>query len=191
MSTRAPIALVVLGAAAVVGAVNWWLSPSSATADAVADSAMHADEARQPAQRGAQADTSPPGAPLKQLAPLNDDGGLANDALFARLSDPANSDLPPALFAELSELGVAVVRADATGIGRQHWPEYWDRASGARADPCCSKIVVQAASAATHPSEDGTVQVTVLWRDAAASIGNDRVSRVRLQLTSEGWQPTR
>ena len=191
MSTRAPIALLVLSAAAAVGAVSWWLSPSSATADAVADSAMHADEARQRVQRAVQAERSPRGAPLKQLAPLDDDGGLPDDELFAHLSDPANSDLPPELFAQLTELGVAVVRADATGMGREQWPEYWDRAPGARADHCCSKIVVQAASSSTHPSGDGTVDVVVLWRAAAEPIGNDRVSRVRLQSTTEGWQPTR
>ena len=189
MSTRAPTALLVLGAAAVVGAVSWWLPPSSATADADAESVLQVDEALQPAQRAAPPETTAANAPLKQLAPLDDSGGLANEELLAHLSDPANSDLPPELFAELSELGVAVVRADATGIGREQWPEYWDRGPGARADPCCSEIVVQAASAANHPAVDGAVQVIVLWKDAAESTANERASFVRLQHARFGWEP--
>lgn len=189
MSTRAPIALLVLCAVAVVGAVNWWLSPSSATADAVADPVTHVDEALPPARRAAHAETSAPSGPLKQLAPLDDDGGLANDELFAHLSDPANSDLPPELFAELSKLGAAVVRADATGIGREQWPEYWDRVPAPRADPCCSEIVVHAASATTDLSRDGVAQVMVLWKGGAAPVENERVSFVHLQRTPAGWEP--
>ena len=195
MSTRAPIALLVLGAAAVVGAVNWWVSPSSDTAGAVADSVVHVGEPLQPAQRAPHAETSTPSAPLKRLAPLDDDGGLDNDELFAHLSDPANSDLPPALFAELSQLGVAVVHADATGIGREKWSAYWDHVSGARADPCCSDIEAHAASAATHPSADGTVQVIVVWTDVSSAHRpapeQEVVSFVRLRSTPSGWEPTR
>lgn len=187
MSTRAPIALVVLGAAAVVGAVSWWLPPTSATAGAVAESVMLVGEPLQPVQRAAH--DEPPASPLKRLAPLDEDGGLVDDELFEHLSDPANSDLPPKLFAELSELGVAIVRADATGIGREQWPEYWAHGSAARATGCCSKIALQAASAATHPSGDGTIQVIVLWADVAAPTENERVSVVRLQHTRSGWEP--
>ena len=191
MSTRAPIALIVLCAAAVVGAVSWWLSASSAFADADAESVLQVDVALQPTQRAAPPETTAAKPPLKKSAPPDDDGGLTDDELFAHLSDPANSDLPPALFAELSELGVAVVRADATGIGRKQWPKYWERRPTSRADPCCSNIAVQAASAATHPSGDGSVKVTVLWKDALASAATERVSFVHLHDTGSGWEPAK
>ena len=78
---------------------------------------------------------------------------------WARLSDPARSDLGPAVAAETSGLGAALLRADATGQGRDAFYGYW---GSGRAQPCCANVVVHAAgaSATKHPD---IVQVAVIW----------------------------
>ena len=87
----------------------------------------------------------------------------------AQLSDPARSNLG-APMPEASRLGAALVRADATGEGRDAFYGYW---GSGRAQPCCADIVVHAAgaSATRYP---GVVQVAVIW--SAQRIGADAAS---------------
>lgn len=190
---KALVMRLVLGAAAVVAAVTWWAPQGSATADAES-SQLVPQEVRRPLDHADAPDATESSTPPTPLPPLGADGGLSSDELFSHLSDPANSDLPPALFTELSELGVDVVRADATGVGRERWPEYWRSPTG-RAAPCCTGVVVHAAGAAAHPSGDGTVHVTVLWTDVATphqdAAESLLTSFVRLRRTATGWQPLR
>lgn len=95
MSTPAPITLLVLCAAAVVGAISWWLFPSSASNDAESAQLESVDDARQPVNLPLTPDAAVSGRPW-QVPPLDGHGGLADDELFAHLSDLSNSDLPPA-----------------------------------------------------------------------------------------------
>ena len=78
---------------------------------------------------------------------------------WAQLSDPARSDLGPAVAAETSRLGAALLRADATGEGRDAFYGYW---GSGRAQPCCANVLVHAAGASTtrYPY---VVQVAVIW----------------------------
>ena len=90
--------------------------------------------------------------------------GIGEDAptragYWAQLSDPARSDLGPAVAAETSRLGAALLRADATGQGRDAFYGYW---GSGRAQPCCTNVVVHAAGASSTQYPD-VVQVAVIW----------------------------
>ena len=78
---------------------------------------------------------------------------------WTELSDPGRSGLPEAVAAETSRLGVALLRADATGEGRTAFYGYW---GAGRAQPCCSNVVVHAAGASPTERPD-VVQVAVIW----------------------------
>lgn len=82
---------------------------------------------------------------------------------LARLSDPANSDLPAVLAATAAERGAALVRADLDGQGRAAFGGYWANGPSADDAPCCRDVVVEAAGAASVPAQPGLVQVAVVW----------------------------
>ncbi len=94
----------------------------------------------------------PPWAAIGENAPTK-------AAYWAQLSDLSRSDLGPAVAAETSRLGTALLRADATGEGRDAFYGYWGTG---RAQACCANVVVHAAgaSATAHPD---VVQVAVVW----------------------------
>jgi hypothetical protein len=95
---------------------------------------------------------SPPWAGIGEDAPTK-------AGYWAQLSDPARSDLGPAVAAETSRLGATLVRADVTGEGRDAFYGYW---GAGRAQPCCAGVVVHAAGASSTAHPD-TVQVAVIW----------------------------
>jgi hypothetical protein len=189
MSRRPPFALLGLGAAAAVVAVAWWLPAVP----------MSSEAAEAPTESLPQVPPAWPNSGLdgvddvaEDLPALPEDHqGLTDEELWAHISDPANSDLPSELFAELSQLGIDYVRADATGEGRDRWPDHWPE--GARADPCCTDITIHAAGASRDPAMHDLVLVTVVWSsesptDAAVS---RRFSRVALHLDGPIWRPLR
>ena len=115
------------------------------------------------------------GSAAATTAPSPPWAGIGEDAptkagYWAQLSDPGRSNLGAAVAAETSRLGAALVRADATGEGRDAFYGYW---GAGRAQPCCANVVVHAAgaSATQHPD---VVQVAVIW--SAQRAGGDAVS---------------
>jgi len=106
---------------------------------------------------------SPPWAGIGEDAPTK-------VSYWAQLSDPARSNLGVAVAAETSGLGAALVRADATGKGRDAFLGYW---GGGRAQPCCADVVVHAAGASATQYPD-VVQVAVIW--SAQRTGDGAVS---------------
>ena len=95
---------------------------------------------------------SPPWAAIGEGAPTK-------AGYWAQLSDPARSHLGPAVATETSRLGAALLRADATGDGRDAFYGYW---GAGRAEPCCANVVVHAAGASATLYPD-VVQVAVVW----------------------------
>lgn len=190
MKDRAPIAVIVLGAIALVAVVTWWLprdaDPAAAVvpeleAGSVADATVEAHPTPEPALPVA-GDVR---APLEEA-----DDGLGAEDLWAHISDPRNSDLPPRVFASLAKLGAEIVRADATGVGRGRWPHYW--ATDARAEPCCRELTVHASGAAKDPVSPGLVRVTVAWSGKGLGAADEaRVSTIVLRRGATGWQPVR
>lgn len=118
------------------------------------------------------------------------DEGFSSHDLWDHLNDPANSDLPPDLFAQLAQLGADVVRADATGHGRNQWSHHWATDEG-RAQACCTNITVHAAGAYTHPTDPDAVQVTVIWTGTHPGRDNlvEQTSQIHLHPSPNGWRP--
>lgn len=106
---------------------------------------------------------APPWASIGEDAPTK-------AGYWAQLSDPARSNLGAPMAAEASRLGTALVRADATGEGRDAFDGYW---GAGRAQPCCGDVVVHAAGASATQYPD-VVQVAVIW--SAQRIGADAAS---------------
>ena len=190
VSARPPVALLLVGAAAVVAAISWW----------VGNSALHADAqpVSDPPAMDVTANPTEPLGPLPSTtrlaadAPLEEeDDGFGEEDLSAHISDPANSDLPPDLFTELTQLGVDVVRADVTAEGRDRWPEYWRSAASERTGKCCADVVIHAAGGFTDPTNRNVVIVTVIWEATDERMGIVRVSHVALRQADEDWSPTR
>ena len=115
------------------------------------------------------------GSAAATTAPSPPWAGIGEDAptkagYWAQLSDPGRSNLGVAVAAETSRLGAALVRADATGEGRDAFYGYW---GAGRAQPCCANVVFHAAgaSATQHPD---VVHVAVIW--SAQRAGGSAVS---------------
>ncbi|GAC1590026.1 MAG: hypothetical protein NVS3B21_07200 [Acidimicrobiales bacterium] len=111
------------------------------------------------------------------------------DQVLAQLSDPKGSGLDAELARQLTMIGVAVVRADVTGIGRDAYPGYWSSSSYT---PCCSTIRELGAGARPSITHPGEVEVTTVW-DADRADGGPALrhqqSIVRLHQSPNGWQP--
>ncbi len=188
MRPRPNVAVLLVSAVVVVAAISWWVGNSALHADAqpVVDSRVMA----------AKASSTEPVEPLPSTpritadAPLEDeDDGLGDENLWAHISDPTDSDLPPDLFAQLTQLGVDVFWADATGEGRERWPEYWRSAGSARSGACCADVAIHAAGSFTDPANRDIVNVTVIWEAAQQRIESVRVTHIALSRTDGGWRP--
>lgn len=189
MRQPTPIAAIVLGAIALVAVVTWWVprdaDPSAAVVPVAESRSARAGASQdQPTPEASTPASRAPQPPLEEA-----DDGLNAEDLWAHISDPRNSDLPPRLFASLAKLGVKVVRADATGAQRDRWPDYW--ATDARAKTCCRRITVHSSGAAKDPVSPDVVRVTVAW--SAEDLGDvgARVTTVALRRSSSGWEPVR
>jgi hypothetical protein len=192
MSRRRRVAPLLLGAALVVASASWWLSDNPLPADAhAAPQPSPRDMASDPTSLSGRPETSTREASPPPLE--NDEDGFASTDLWAHISDPANSDLPPDLFAELSALGTDVVRADTTGVGRDRWPGYWAVTASGRADPCCSDMVIHAVGAFPDPGNHDAVRVTVVWSEAGALSNGEsaRMADILLTRDHESWLPAR
>ena len=147
-----------LAAFGVVGAfVGAWalLRPPGTTRPLTATSAGAPSEpapSSTPASSTTSTVASPPWAAIGEDAPTK-------AGYWAQLSDPARSNLGAAVATETSRLGAALLRADATGEGRDAFYGYW---GSGRAQPCCANVVVHAAGASATPYPD-VVQVAVVW----------------------------
>jgi len=149
---RALVAVAVIGA--FVGA--WALLRPPETTRPLFSTGAEGPSAPAPSSTPASSTTStvpsPPWAAIGEDAPTK-------AGYWAQLSDPARSNLGPAVATETSRLGAALLRADATGDGRDAFYGYW---GAGRAQPCCASVVVHAAGASATQYPD-VVQVAVVW----------------------------
>ena len=148
-----------LGAIAVVAAFvgAWALLRPPGTARPLTATSAGGPSAPAPSSSALPSSTtstiaSPPWAAIGEDAPTK-------AGYWAQLSDPARSNLGPAVATETSRLGAALLRADATGEGRDAFYGYW---GAGRAQPCCANVVVHAAGASATQYPD-VVQVAVVW----------------------------
>lgn len=124
-----------------------------------------------------------------KATPVVADRDPSPDQVLAQLSDPKGSGLDAELARQLTMIGVGVVRADVTGIGRDVYPGYWSSSSYT---PCCSAIRELGAGARPSITHPGEVEVTTVW-DADRADGGPALrhqqSIVRLHQSPDGWQP--
>lgn len=132
---------------------------------------QHHPSQPRPAGQGAVSVQPPPGPaptpassqPAAGSSPTAGDDRPTDGQLQADL-DKATGGLPPAAAAALTRLGVAVVRADLTGVGRAQFPGYWPPTAGqATAGPQLDVMTVDAAGARALARDGTRVQVTVIW----------------------------
>ena len=79
---------------------------------------------------------------------------------FARLNDPANSDLAPDVARELAAIASRFLEADVTGEGRTVFGDYW---GGATDGACCRGVVILAAGAERNLGRSDVADVAVIW----------------------------
>lgn len=142
------------------------------------------------------ADAQPP-SPEASGGETPDDFGegdqppMSSDQLWADIADPTSSDLPADVFRAAADTAAAVVVADATGQGRERWPDHW---SGPRASPCCADVTIHAAGARRHPDHPSEVLAIVAWSGEALPHvpGNfsEEISELRIAPDGQdGWRP--
>ncbi|MET9122197.1 hypothetical protein [Streptomyces sp. NPDC004528] len=103
------------------------------------------------------------------LPPLGE-GQAADSAVQAALERAWPADLPAADARDLVAEGRALLRADATGAGRDRWPAYFT--AGGRSPglaPAFSRFRIQAVIARKDPTGPGRAVVHAVW--AAADRG--------------------
>lgn len=111
------------------------------------------------------------------------------DRYRRQLADPASSDLPPDLYARLSDLGSRVEVAYLTGMGREDWPGYFGHDD---VEPQWSVVQVLAAGARSRNGATDAAEATVVWSglplDGGAAV-DGHISVVLLVFRNGTWQP--
>ena len=110
--------------------------------------------------------TAPESTTTTTAAPeegFHDDAGEAQEAIegyWESLPDPANSDLPPEVFDEVTTIGREVVAADVTGEGRDKYPEFF---GGSPGKSWFKDFVIHTAGARSTGGGTDQAAVTVVW----------------------------
>jgi hypothetical protein len=173
------VAPTALAALLTVLAVGWWTQGEPASSHSTAGAQ---------GTGGTDLVAGPP-----KLAALAPHQGLTTEDVWQHLSDPANSNLPPEVFAATTRVAAEVVRADATGEGRDRWPGYWADADGTRASVCCSRVEIHAAGADADEADPDLVQALVIWSgwDSDDQVIAEATAVVALVRQGGTWVPVR
>lgn len=181
-----PIVLIVAGVLLLLVAVSRPAAgPRAPVAEEVAIVGPAMEEPRDGAA-GATTTTAPAGHPHEEGAYPGRPPAGVEPGYVANVSEMARSDLAPAVFREVTAVGVAVLRADVTGVGRERWPGFWPEGPYR---PCCRDVVVLAAGARGDGA--GRVLVRILW-SAQRLVGapeGPRETQLPLVQRSGGWWP--
>lgn len=178
---RARTAVVLLLAAA---AFTWWISQPRA-----GPQAKRRPQAATSSTGATTAGTSITGGHAHGPAGEAKAGHAEIESYRRELADPAHSDLPPALFAQLTQLGVRVQRAYLTSVGRDEFPGYFGRDT---VPALYSQVHIESAGARSRNSRADAVDVIVVWSGRPANGGPTVVHHmtVVLLVNRDGdWQP--
>ncbi|MEU6375481.1 hypothetical protein [Streptomyces sp. NPDC046909] len=135
--------------------LTWGPGPSPAAA------APSADAPTTEAAPSASLAAAPSSGAATVLAP-HGEGAAGDEAIQRALATAWPADLPAADERELLALGRALLRADATGVGRSQWPKAFPDAQAAAAAFATDGFRVQAALARRDGSPDKAV-VHLVW----------------------------
>ncbi|MEV6758408.1 hypothetical protein [Streptomyces sp. NPDC051214] len=131
--------------------------------------------------------TPPPTAPPP---PPRGEGRAADRQVQHLLENAWPADLPTAQERQLREKGARLLYADATGVGRDRFPDVFGRHTSRQVTPAFSRFRVQAAIARQDPdsSTSGRAVVHLVW--AAADRGGTyiegRISDLSFHQAKEG-----
>ena len=145
--------------ALVVAAVlTWWWLGRSAPRHRVSGQAVATTS---PTSEPAASTTTTTVVAAHNPEPAEEDKGREEvDSYRRELADPGRSDLPPALFKQLTELGVRVQRAYLTSTGRDEFPGYFGRDP---VPPLYTNVEIETAGARSRNGQQDAVDVTVIW----------------------------
>ncbi|WP_369383264.1 hypothetical protein [Streptomyces sp. cg36] len=151
----------------------------SPAARATTDPAPHVSSAAADASaRGAPASTpSPPRAADASALPPRGEGAADDTAVQRALEVAWPSDLPDGDARELLTAGRGLLRADATGIGRAHWPALFPASKGLAPAFAVSRFRIQAVIARRGGSPD-TAVVHLVWAgiDRGGTFSDGRIT---------------
>ncbi|MER5352591.1 hypothetical protein ABT093_19940 [Kitasatospora sp. NPDC002551] len=142
----------------------------------------------------ATATTATPAAQLPSGAAAAGDGPQGDPAIQAALNAQHPSDLPAETAEQLSALARAVWTAEATGEGRQRWPDYFPAVQGAGGRPYFyTGFRVQAAIAHTAKGDREHAAVDLLWAGTSPTgeYGDHRPATLSFTLVNGTWEPRR
>jgi hypothetical protein len=130
---------------------------------------------------------SGPGDTTSPWAHISDEAHTKAE-YFARLNDPANSDLAPDVARGLGALASRFLEADVTGEGRTGFGDYW---GGATDGACCRAVVILAAGAERHLGRSDVADVAVIWSARRLDGGTVREQTTVVTFARRGasWQP--
>ncbi|MFB8381211.1 hypothetical protein [Streptomyces rubiginosohelvolus] len=173
--------------------------PESPAPPVVQTSRSHPGVAKRSAAAGSSASAIASAAPSPSASlaggenlPPSMSGPKADPVVQRALDDAVPADLPVGVAHEVAELGVEVWLAEATGRGRDRWPDYFTD-HGART-AFYTRVRVQAAIGRKDPLGPGAV-VHLVWAGAgpAGTFMDGRTATVRFirDERSGTWTPQR
>ncbi|MGV9268113.1 hypothetical protein ACWDRR_26010 [Kitasatospora sp. NPDC003701] len=122
------------------------------------------------------------------------DGPQGDAAIQAALNAQRASDLPAETAQQLSALARDVWTAEATGEGRQRWPDYFPAVQGVGGRPYFyTGFRVQATIAHTAKGDPEHAAVDLLWAGTSPTgeYGDHRPALVTFTLVNGTWEPRR
>ncbi|MER8225842.1 hypothetical protein ABTZ58_35930 [Streptomyces sp. NPDC094143] len=146
-----------------------------------------------PSPRASQTTTPAASGPRTVSAlPPHGDGAAGDRAIQQALEDAWPADLPPEDEAQLRATGRELLRADATGIGRSRWPEFFGPSAREIASAfATARFRVQAVIARRDGAAHRAV-VHLVWAgtDRGGTHGDGRISDLYFARIMKKGQPT-
>ncbi|MEU0949832.1 hypothetical protein ABZ379_45330 [Streptomyces canus] len=132
-------------------------------------------------------------SPVASALPPHGEGAAGDPAIQRNLETAWPADLPLRDERELLEAGRALLRADATGVGRATWPEVFPDAGRQVVAPAfaTARFRIQAAIARRDTSPD-TAVVHLVWAgtDRGGTFTDLRITDLLFTRTTEKGKPT-
>ncbi|GGV73044.1 hypothetical protein GCM10010277_86620 [Streptomyces longisporoflavus] len=145
--------------------------------------------------RSPRPDSSPtpsPSKPSASMLPVRGEGRAADRQIQHLLEEAWPADLPPALEQQLRREGAALLRADATGAGRDRFPAVFGNRPDTAVAPAFSRLRIQAAIA-RKDTRPGRAVVHLVWAaaDRGGTYTDNRITDLYFRRTKgDGpWTP--
>jgi hypothetical protein len=171
--------------------VTWWVAQEPSSRPQHTSSTATTSPPTGPSSRPVVAadSTATSRPPVGEELGESEEGRQEVESYRRDLADPAHSDLPPPLFARLTELGTRVQLAYLTGVGREEFPGYFGRDA---VPALYTDVHIESAGARSRNGRRDAADVTVAWSGRPTDGGPpvDHHTTVVLLVSRDGdWQP--